>query len=98
MCDYQKSMIKARVAEILDDYLMDPEEAFAEITLKFLRSDGQKQEKCLRWTHPDMGEKMPAKVFSVADLMKLSPAEVAEADSYYWNKANEIISMRNTER
>jgi hypothetical protein len=33
-------------------------------------------------------------MISAADLMEMTPAEMAEADSYYWDKANEVIANK----
>lgn len=95
MIDSKKRQMKARIAEILNDYLMDPEEAYAECTLRFLKQNGETQEKTLRWVRPDLDRQITSGVISLADLMEMTPAEVAEADSYYWNKANEVITNRN---
>ncbi len=38
-----------RVRELLDDYLMHPDEAFCEVTLTFRKKNGEEQKKCLRW-------------------------------------------------
>ena len=98
MCDYQKNRLKARVAEILEDYLMDSEEAYAECTLRFLKRNGEIQEKTLRWIHPDLDQQISFSMVSVADLMQMGPAELFAGDSYYWNRANEIITKRNADR
>lgn len=98
MCDYQKDRLKARVAEILEDYLMDPEEAYAECTLRFLKQNGEIQEKTLRWFHPDLDRQISPSMISVAELLQMGPAELGASGSYYWNRANEIITKRNAER
>lgn len=94
----QKAMLKARVSEILDDYLMDDEEAYAECTFRFLKQNGETQEKTLRWIHPDLGQQIPKGMVSMADLMKMTSAELSASESYYWNKANEVITERNTRK
>lgn len=91
----QKVILKARVSEILDDYLMDNAEAYAECNFRFLKQNGETQEKTLRWIHPDLDQQIPKDVISVADLMKMTSAELSASGSYYWNKANEVIAERN---
>lgn len=95
MYDHQKIRLKSRLAEILDDYLMDNEEVYAECTLRFLKRNGETQEKTLRWIHPDLDRQIPKDMISVADLMKMTSAELGASESYYWNKANEVITERN---
>lgn len=94
----QKAMLKARVSEIIADYLMDDEEAYAECTLRFLKMNGETQEKTLRWIHPDLDQQIPKGMVSMADLMKMTSAELSASESYYWNKANEVITERNTRK
>ncbi len=38
-----------RVRELLDAYLMHPDEAFCEVTLTFRKKNGEEQKKHLRW-------------------------------------------------
>ena len=89
-----KTRMKLRTIEILDAYLMDDEEAYAECTMRFLKKNGEVQEKNIRWIHPEVEAEIPAQMIDVSELMKMSPCQLVETDSYYWNKANEVITRR----
>ena len=45
----RKAYLIARVNEILDKYLMDDEEDFCSVEMKF-RKGNEKQEKCIVWS------------------------------------------------
>ena len=93
-----KAILIDRVTEILEAYLMDENEAYAECTLKFLKLNGETQEKVLHWTHPDVAAQIEPKTYSLIELLTMDAAERYEADSYYWNRAIEIVSDRTHER
>lgn len=43
-----------RILEILDDYwLTEKDEEYVEVTVYFRHSNGQEQEKCIRWWNPN---------------------------------------------
>ena len=44
-----KLYLRDRVRELLDAYLMHPDEAFCEVTLTFRKKNGEEQKKHLRW-------------------------------------------------
>lgn len=52
-----KRYLRNRTMEILDAYLMHPDEAYCEVTLSFRKKNGETQTKHLRWrAEPDKAE------------------------------------------
>lgn len=49
---YAKDTIRQRVNEIIRDYLYDEDESYAYISLYFEKSNGENQEKVLRFGEP----------------------------------------------
>ena len=50
--DEEKKYIRKRVSEIIQDYLYDPDESYAYISLYFEKNNGESQHKRLVFGHP----------------------------------------------
>lgn len=72
-----------RVLEILNDYwLEEPDEFRVRIRMDFIKANGETQQKCIRWQHPDYystNEDKHPKLINAADILK------EDEDDRFWN-------------
>ncbi|HCG58792.1 MAG TPA: hypothetical protein DEV97_02145 [Lachnospiraceae bacterium] len=53
--DWKKSQQYKRIIEILEDYwTTEPNEAFVQIDMLFIKGNGETQTKSIAWANPDM--------------------------------------------
>ena len=83
-----------RIMEILDDYwLTEPDELFVRVSMKFIKANGERQGKLIKWKNPNYerkdGKVPKLRLISAKELWEQSesnPDPFFEIDVNEWRK------------
>lgn len=68
-----------RILEVLDDYwLTEPDELAVEVRLEFLKANGERQTKVIRWMNPNYESTVPVEDFELVPLADIEDIDLSD--------------------
>lgn len=68
-----------RILEVLDDYwLTEPDELAVEVRLEFLKANGERQTKVIRWINPNYESTVPMEDFELVSLADIDDIDLSD--------------------